>query len=860
MAEMTTVQQFADRVGIPVERLQDQLGRAGLATKTPEDLISDEEKTQLLTYLRQTHGQAAEDTGEPKRIVLKRKTVSELRVPTTGKVRPGVRGTASKTVSVEFRQRRTYVKRSEIQEAERAARETVEREQQLQQEQAEAERRQREDQERQAAEAQRLAEEQARAAEAERLRQEETARLAAEAQAKAQASAGDAGTGPVRPVTPETKREPRPAPRSEAGRGQGATDRNVRYGRTELHVAADKSGQRRKKPMPRRPITAPIARPGHGAFERPVAPMVREVAIGQSITVAELAQKMSIKAAEVIKALMGLGTMATINQPIDQETAAILVEDMGHTPKLLSEDALESELLDVATTTEEEGALEPRPPVVTIMGHVDHGKTSLLDQIRRSKLAAQEAGGITQHIGAYHVTTPKGVITFLDTPGHAAFAAMRARGAKATDIVVLVVAADDGVMPQTVEAVQHARASEVPIIVAINKMDKAGADPDRIKQALGQHQVIPEDWGGDTMFVPVSAKMGQGIDELLDGILLQAEVLELKAVSTGPASGVVIESRLDKGRGPVATILVQKGCLKRGDVLLAGSQFGRIRVMLDETGRPIEEAGPSIPVEVVGLSGTVDAGIEAIVTSDERRAREIAALRDVRERETKLAREQTAKLDNVFASIQDGAMVTLNLVVKADVQGSVEALVHALTQLSGEQAKVNVVASGVGGIRESDVNLAITSQAIIIGFNVRADAGARKLVEDQGVDLRYYSVIYDLIDDVKAAVTGMLAPEIRENIIGVAEVRDVFHVAKLGAIAGCMVKEGMVKRGRPIRVLRDDVVIFEGELESLRRFKEDANEVKAGLECGIGVKSYNDVKVGDQIEVYERVEVARKFA
>jgi translation initiation factor IF-2 len=604
--------------------------------------------------------------------------------------------------------------------------------------------------------------------------------------------------------------------------------------------------------MPRRGAIPAI--PRHG-FELPTTPIVREVTLPETITVAELAQKMSVKAAEVIKVMINLGTMATINQVIDQDSAAIVVEEMGHKPKLLRANALEAELLEgVAAST---GEKTVRPPVVTIMGHVDHGKTSLLDYIRRTKVAAGEAGGITQHIGAYHASTPKGMITFLDTPGHAAFTAMRARGAKVTDLVILVVAADDGVMPQTVEAIQHARAANVPIIVAINKIDKPSVDPDRIKQDLTAHGILPEGWGGETMFVHVSAKTGQGVDELLEAILLQAEVLELQAVPIGPASGVVIESRLDKGRGPVATILVQNGTLKKGDILLTGQEFGRVRALLDETGKEVEEAGPSLPVEVLGLSNTPNAGDEAVVVADERKAREIAQFRQGKYREGKLARQQAAKLDDLFSQMEEGKTLTLNLVIKADVQGSAEALVEALTKLSTEQVRVNVMSSGVGGINESDIHLALASNAIVIGFNVRADASARKLVEAEGIDLRYYSIIYNVIDEVKAAISGMLGPEIRETIIGVAEVREVFRSSRFGAIAGCMVSSGMVRRHSPIRVLRDNVVIFEGQLQSLRRFKEDVNEVKAGFECGIGVKNYNDVRPGDQIEVFERVEVAR---
>ncbi|NNF95382.1 MAG: translation initiation factor IF-2, partial [Halobacteria archaeon] len=564
---------------------------------------------------------------------------------------------------------------------------------------------------------------------------------------------------------------------------------------------------------------------------------------------------MSIKAAEVIKVMMNMGSMVTINQVLDQETASVVVEEMGHTVKILKENAIEEALVEEVETAEE----KPRAPVVTIMGHVDHGKTSLLDYIRRSKVAAGESGGITQHIGAYHVATDNGEITFLDTPGHAAFTAMRARGAEVTDIVVLVVAADDGVMPQTREAVQHAKAAGVPLIVAVNKIDKPDADPDRVKNELGQEEVIPEDWGGDTMFVNVSAHTGEGVDQLLEAILLQSEVLELKAADEGPARGVINESRLDKGRGPVATILVQRGLLKRGDMLLAGLEYGRVRAMLNEHGTQLNEAGPAIPVEVIGLSGTPNAGDEANVVANERKAREVAMFRQGKYRDVKLARQQAAKLENMFNQMQEGEVATLNIVLKADVRGSVEAIADALTKLSTDEVRVKIVSSGVGGITESDVNLAMASNAIMIGFNVRADSVAKRLIDEEEVDLHYYSVIYDLIDEVKSAMSGMLAPEFKEEIIGLAEVRDVFRSPKLGAIAGCMVVDGVVKRNNPIRVLRENVVIYEGELESLRRFKDDVNEVKQGMECGIGVKNYNDVKVGDHIEVYERVQVAREL-
>jgi translation initiation factor IF-2 len=593
----------------------------------------------------------------------------------------------------------------------------------------------------------------------------------------------------------------------------------------------------------------------HG-FQSPTGPVIRDVAIGETITVGELAQQMSVKAAEVIKFMFKMGTPVTINQVLDQETAQLIAEELGHKVKLVSDNALEDQL---AESLKFEGETFSRAPVVTVMGHVDHGKTSLLDYIRRAKVAAGEAGGITQHIGAYHVETDRGMVTFLDTPGHAAFTAMRARGAKATDIVILVVAADDGVMPQTIEAVQHAKAAGVPLVVAVNKIDKPGADLDRIRSELSVHGVTSEEWGGETPFVLVSAKVGTGVDDLLEAVLLQAEVLELKATPSAPGRGVVVESRLDKGRGPVATVLVQDGTLRQGDMVLVGSNYGRIRAMLDENGKPIKEAGPSIPVEILGLDGTPEAGDEMSVLTDEKKAREVAMFRQGKFREVKLARAHAGKLENIFENMGQEEKKTLNIVLKSDVRGSLEALQGSLGGLGNDEVQVRVVGGGVGGITESDANLALASNAVLFGFNVRADAGARKIVEQEGLDMRYYNVIYDIIEDVKKALTGMLGSDVRENILGIAEVRDVFRSPKFGAVAGCMVVEGIVHRNRPIRVLREDVVIFEGELESLRRFKDDMSEVRAGMECGIGVKSYNDVKVGDKIEVFEKVQVARSL-
>ncbi|MFQ5470183.1 MAG: translation initiation factor IF-2 [Gammaproteobacteria bacterium] len=835
MAEVT-VKQFADVVGIPVERLLTQLGEAGLSISDPDAEISDEDKRQLLSHLRQSHGPVTEkQTSEPKKITLRRKSVSELKHSSSqGRVKK------VKKVNVEFRSKRTYAKRSDLLADEAAKLEKIRAEELKREEESRA-----------------LAEQKAKeeeAALAEKRAKEEAAMLAAKAaaedkQAKLEAEQStevkqkeDKGPSPV---------QPEPASHDKKSKRHEKEERDTKFGREELHVADDKKGRRKKKTKVKSVSVTPKTK--HG-FEKPTAPIVREVTIPETITVSELAQRMSVKAAEVIKALMGMGTMVTINQVLDQETATIIVEEMGHVAKILQEDAIEEDLI---SSEEVSGQEITRAPVVTIMGHVDHGKTSLLDYIRRAKVASGEAGGITQHIGAYHVKTDKGMISFLDTPGHAAFTAMRARGAQVTDIVILVVAADDGVKPQTIEAIQHSKAAEVPLIVAVNKIDKPEADPDRVKQELSAQEVIPEDWGGDTMFVHVSAKTGEGVDDLLDSVLLQAEVMELKAVKDRPAMGIVIESSLDKGRGPVATVLVQQGTLRKGDIILAGHEYGRVRAMFDEGSNNIEEAGPSVPVVVLGLSGTPSAGDDVIVAPDERKAREVALFRQGKYRDIQLARQKASQLEDVFSNMEKDKVNILNLLVKADVQGSVEALRDSLTKLSTDEVAVKIVASGVGGINESDVNLALASNAIMVGFNVRADASARRTAEDAEIKIRYYSVIYDVIDDVKQALSGLLSPEIKEQIVGLAEVRDVFMSPKLGAVAGCLVIEGAVRRNNPIRVLRDNVVIYEGELESLRRFKDDVNEVKAGTECGIGVKNYNDVKVGDQIEVFERVEVER---
>ncbi len=799
-----TVKSFADQIGIPPETLLRQLAAAGVAEKRVDDALSDDEKEQLFRYLRASHG-APEAGAARSRITLKRKSTTQV----TQSSRTG----GTRTVQVEVRKKRTFVKRAEVEEAAPVAEIAV----------------------------------------------EETAAPEIEA---APAVVPVAAPTPAvmeeapRPAAPAAEvKKPTPVPAKEAPKEKPhRKDRlEKREQRGELHLADGKKPKRKTKLAQKRHVV--ISTTGQHAFEKPTAPIVREVVLPETVTVAELAQKMSVKAAEVIKALMQLGSMVTINQVLDRDTATIVVTEMGHTVKEAKPESPEDLLAASAETSAE---VLPRPPVVTVMGHVDHGKTSLLDYIRKAKVAAGEAGGITQHIGAYHVETSKGVVTFLDTPGHEAFTAMRARGAKATDLVILVVAADDGVMPQTVEAVHHARNAKVPLVVAVNKCDKPDAQPERVRQELIKHEVVSEEFGGQEVFVNVSAKTGEGIDKLLDAVLLQAEVLELTAPRTGPATGLVVEARLDKGRGPVATVLVQRGTLNKGDIILVGREFGRVRAMNDENGRPIKDAGPSIPVEILGLSGVPNAGDEVMVVESERKAREIALYRQGKFKDVQLA-ARSPKLTNVFDQMQvAGAEAkTLALIIKADVQGSVEALTAALEKLSTDEVKVRVVHGMVGGITESDANLAVASKAIVLGFNVRADAVAKRLIEQNGVDVHYYNVIYDAVDEIKAAMSGLLKPTIREQIIGLAEVRQVFRAPKIGLIAGSYVVEGVVKRNKPIRVLRDNVVIFEGELESLRRFKDDASEVKAGLECGIGVKNYNDVQVGDQIEVFEKVEVAR---
>ncbi len=838
-----TVSQLADVLGVDVGKLIAQLNDAGIEAAEGDDAVSNEDKKKLLAHLRASHGKSDSDSTAPSRVTLKRKSVSELRVQGSGP------RASTRMVNVEVRKKRTYVKRDAVKdqftdEAEREeARKVLEEsrakraaEEKARQEAKERAREEKESKAREEAEAQA------------RKHEEEQSRREAEEQAREEASRRKA-------EEEERKREEersRKLAEEQRKREKEKTPAATRYGRKELHVAGGAAVRRRKRG---KRIRSSSSRPTEHGFSMPTSPVTREVEIPETISVADLAKLMAVKASEVIKAMMQMGMMVTINQSLDQETAMLVVEEMGHTARVATQKDVEQEL--IAEDEEIEGEAKPRPPVVTVMGHVDHGKTSLLDYIRKAHVVEGEAGGITQHIGAYHVETPRGMITFLDTPGHAAFTAMRARGAQATDIVILVVAADDGVMPQTKEAIQHARAAGVPIIVAVNKTDKPEADIDRVKNELSKEEVIPEDWGGQDIFVNVSAQTGDGVPDLLEAILLQAEVLELKAVPDKQARGVVVESTLDKGRGPVATLLVLDGTLRKGDMVLAGTEFGRVRNMFDENGNPIEFAGPSMPAEVLGLSGVPEAGDEMMAVANERKAREAAEQRQDREREGRLAQRQAAKLQNLFENMGQEEQLSVNLIIRADVQGSAEALRDALTNLSNDEVTVNVIGSGVGAITESDAQLATTSNAIIIGFNVRADATARRIIQENELDLHYYSVIYDAIDEVTKAISGMLGTETREEIVGLAEVKDVFRSSKLGAIAGCLVVEGVVKRANPIRVLRDNVVIFEGELESLRRFKDDVKEVQAGTECGIGVKQYNDVKEGDQIECFERIEVAR---
>jgi translation initiation factor IF-2 len=841
MADVT-VAQFAEVLKIPVDKLLVQLDQAGIKVSGPADRISDESKMLLLTHLRRSHGAAPEATGAaaPRKITLQRKQQSEIKLA-------GGAGRA-RTVNVEVRVKRTYVKRDVLEE--QAKGQVDEVAEAKRREAEEAQRAERERQENERREAERIEADNRRRIEEEasaRRAADEARRAAEQRDRAAPAAEGDKAAAARKGRTEAPAPAAKPAAESER-------DRRTRYGREELHVAGDVSSRFKKKKKVRE-RKAPVGMEARHGFELPTAPVVREVSIGETITPQELAQKMAVKATEVIKAMMNMGVMATINQPIDQDTAVLVVEEMGHTAKVLKENQIETDLQGAGA----DESLVARPPVVTVMGHVDHGKTSLLDYIRKSKVAAGEAGGITQHIGAYHVLTPKGGVTFLDTPGHAAFTAMRARGAKATDVVVLVVAADDGVMPQTVEAIQHARAANVPIVVAVTKVDKSDADPDRVRTELSKQEIIPEEWGGQNIFVNVSAFSGQGIDQLLEAILLQAEVLELAAPVEGLASGLIIEASIEKGRGAVATVLVKRGTLKLGDPIIAGQEFGRVRAMFDEAGRAVQEAKPSMPVLVLGLSGAPHAGDELLAVESERKAREVALYRQGKFRDVKLAK-QAAAVGDVFSQMTEEKAGVIPVLIKADVQGSAEALRDSLGKLSTEEVQVKVIASNVGGITASDVQLAAASRAFIIGFNVRADSAARDAMKENGVEIRYFSIIYEAIDDVKQRMSGLLAPEVREQIVGTAQVREVFRSSKFGVVAGCLVMEGSVKRNNPIRVLRDNVVIFEGALESLRRFKDDAGEVRAGTECGIGVKNYQDVRVGDQIECYSRVEVARTIA
>ncbi|MCG9683719.1 translation initiation factor IF-2 [Vibrio sp. Isolate23] len=889
-----TVKALSEEIGTPVDRLLEQLADAGM-TKASADQVTEEEKQKLLTHLKKEHGDTSGEA-EPTRLTLQRKTRSTLSV--------NAGGGKSKDVQVEVRKKRTYVKRSTIEddanrEAEEAAKREAEElakreaEELAKREAAEKAQREAEEKAKREADAKREAEEKAKRVQADKAKKDMNATKSAEVNAQAKQEADELKRRQEEEAQRKAEQEAaklveeaRKLAEENEARWSEAEQKKKELENSDYHVttssyareaedAADRreeGGRRKKKKASgndeqnkrggrnqrggKGRNKGKLAKPAsmQQGFDKTATVAKSDVVIGETIVVSELASKMSVKGTEVIKVMMKMGAMATINQVIDQETAALVAEEMGHKVILRKENELEEAVLSDRDSNAE---AVPRAPVVTIMGHVDHGKTSTLDYIRKAHVASGEAGGITQHIGAYHVETENGMITFLDTPGHAAFTAMRARGAQATDIVVLVVAADDGVMPQTIEAIQHAKAAGVPLIVAVNKIDKEDANPDNVKNELAQYDVIPEEWGGENMFVHISAKQGTNIDGLLETILLQSEVLELTAVEEGMASGVVVESRLDKGRGPVATVLVQSGTLNKGDIILCGQEYGRVRAMRDENGQEIFTAGPSIPVEIIGLSGVPASGDEATVVRDERKAREVANYRQGKFRDVKLARQQKAKLENMFSNMAAGEVAELNVVLKADVQGSVEAIADSLVKLSTDEVKVNIVGSGVGGITETDAVLAAASNAIILGFNVRADATARRAVENENLDLRYYSIIYQLIDEVKQAMGGMLAPEFKQEIIGLAEVRDVFKSPKLGAIAGCMVTEGLIKRNNPIRVLRDNVVIYEGELESLRRFKDDVQEVKNGYECGIGVKNYNDVRVGDQIEVFEVVEVKR---
>jgi translation initiation factor IF-2 len=840
-----------------------QMKEAGLSHDSADAAVSDEEKQTLLAYLKGLHG---ENSGEPKKITLRRKTVSTLR--------SGNR----KTVNIEVRKKRTYIKRSDEelqaqadleteakarQEAEMAAKEAAEpvvkkssgtddiEDKRLA---AIAGRRKADEEAREAAEkeaAEKLEEEARKASEA-------ASALASDEAKKAGKTTKHVAAPVVDPVQDKGRRHGKPVVDDEDKLAKKAKKTLGKPGKKKPRLQLDDSDERSSKN--RLKTTGVVLKVDNKhTFNKPVEKKTFEVAIPEELTVGDLAAKMALKSGVVVKELMKLGVMANINQVIDQETAFLVVEELGHEPVAAVEDTIEDELTKQFENIESEVDGEPRAPIVTVMGHVDHGKTSLLDRIKKTHVASGEAGGITQHIGAYHVNTPKGMVTFLDTPGHAAFTAMRARGAQATDVVILVVAADDGVMPQTEEAIQHARAAGVPLVVAINKMDKEGADPEKVTSELGAKDVIPEEWGGDTQFIKVSAETGDGIEELLEAVLLQSELLELKAPVDVPARGVIVEARVDKGRGVVATALIQQGTLRKGDFMLAGESVGKIRAMTNEMKKPIAEAGPSIPAEILGLDEAPNAGDEFFVVADERKAKEIAELRATKARHDRMSRQQAAKLENMFTDMGSEQVNKLNLIVKTDVRGSLEAINSALHDFANDEVAVDIVSSGVGGITESDINLALTTGAIVLGFNVRAGGSAKALAEKESVELRYYSIIYNLLDEVKLALSGMLAPETKEEIVGIAEVRDVFRSPKFGAIAGCMVVEGSVFRNKPIRVLRDDVVIYQGELESLRRFKDEASDVRNGMECGIGVKDYNDVKAGDLIEVYDVTEVKRSL-
>jgi translation initiation factor IF-2 len=862
MAEVT-VNELAKTVGASVDRLLMQMKEAGLSHSSADATVSDEEKQTLLGYLKSLHG---EKSGEPKKIVLRRKTMSTLK--------SGNR----KTVNIEVRKKRTYVKRSE-EELETQAK--VEAEEVARREQAVPEvefgtgiddieeKRQSAIQKRRTAESDAIKAKE----DAEKLTLEDKAKEEQQKETETQVETDQKATKKTAPTTKPTPAPAEPVPDKARRYTKTAEDDDddkiarkaakkpaIKSSKKKPRVELDEAlGEKSSRPRLKSGFSSALKVDNKHVFKKPVDKKVVTVAIPDEISVADLAQLMALKSGVVVKELMKMGVMATINQMIDQETAFLVVEELGHTPTAASSNTLEDQLTQQFEDLNTDSDQKPRAPVVTVMGHVDHGKTSLLDYIRESRVASGEAGGITQHIGAYHVNTPKGMVTFLDTPGHAAFTAMRARGAQSTDVVILVVAADDGVMPQTEEAVQHARAAGVPLVVAINKMDKEGADPERVTTELAAKDVIPEDWGGDTQFIKVSAQTGDGIDELLEAVLLQSELLELTAPIDVPARGVVVESRVDKGRGVVATALVQQGTLRKGDFMLAGESVGKIRALNDDARQPTDEAGPSIPVEILGLDEPPNAGDEFFVVADERKAKEIAQQRQDQARKEKFSRQQAAKLENMFTDMESGVVNKLALVVKTDVRGSLEALTSALHDFATEEVAVEIVASGVGGITESDINLALTTGAIVLGFNVRASSVARQLAEKEQIEVRYYSVIYNLLDEVKQALSGMLAPETKEEIVGIAEVRDVFRSPKFGAIAGCMVTEGTVYRNKPIRVLRDSIVIYQGELESLRRFKDDAQDVRNGMECGIGVKDYNDVKPGDQIEVFEITQVQRSL-